>query len=85
MKLLYKFEAEGVWFSRNGAKAYRRGEKPRFLWPDNIKLTPTVAHHIARRKKLDDRAPGGRFENYTRELVMFYRHNAEASHRTENR
>lgn len=64
MKLLYKFQAEGVWFSKNGTAAYRRGEKPRFLWPDGASLKMTEPHHIARE------IGAGR---YTRELVQFYR------------
>jgi hypothetical protein len=69
MRLLYNFHAEGVYFSRNGAKAYKRGEKPRFMWPNNANLVPTVAHHIAR-KHTHGRSPGG--FDYSRELVMFY-------------
>lgn len=64
MKLLYDFKAEGVWFSKNGAKAYRRGEKPRFLWPDNADLVPTVSHHVATLMRSND---------YSRNLVMFYK------------
>ncbi len=70
MRLLYDFQAEGVFFSHNGAKAYRRGEKPKFMWPEDAILTPTVAHHIAR-KHTHGRSPGG--YDYSRELLMFYK------------
>jgi hypothetical protein len=63
MRLIYKFEADGVWFSKNGESAYKRGEKPEFLWPDNATLEETCVHHIARKRGRD----------YSRELVMFYR------------
>lgn len=65
MRLLYTFRHEGVWFSRNGEKAYQRGEKPRFLWPADADLTPTVPHHIARQ--------GSERYRFSRELVMFYK------------
>jgi len=64
MKLLYKFQAEGIWFSKNGTLAYKRGEKPQSLWPEAASLVPTDTHHIAR-----NRGCG----NYSRELVMFYK------------
>lgn len=64
MRLLYKHEHEGVWFSANGHRAYMRGEKPGFMWGTGKKLVPTVVHHIAREYG------NGKF---TRELKMFYR------------
>lgn len=71
MRLLYKHEHHGVWFSENGHKAYLRGEKPRFMWPENVELIPTCEHHIARQHPGAARmAPE---KAYTRELVMFYR------------
>lgn len=69
MKNLYKFEAEGVWFSKNGTKAYKRGEKPLFLFKDKTGLIPTIPHHIAR----EYQCRGKLGMNFTRELVMFYK------------
>lgn len=34
MRLLYKFEVNGIWFSKNGTKAYMRGAAP-FDWASN--------------------------------------------------
>jgi hypothetical protein len=65
MRLIYKDEHEGVWFSKNGHLAYMRGEKPGFLYHGEKNLQPVCVHHIARPW------PNGR--GYSRELVMFYR------------
>ena len=65
MRLLYEHCHEGVWFSRNGNRAYLKGERPRFMFPDDANVEPTVKHHIAR--KISDR------QGYSREYVMFYR------------
>lgn len=70
MKPLYKHEHEGLWFSRNGHRAYMLGEKPKSLWPTGTPIEPTVAHHIEIRD--------GRFQ-CRRKLVMFYRRVAESS------
>ena len=70
MKPLYKHEHEGLWFSRNGHRAYMLGEKPKSLWLDGTPIEPTVAHHIEIRD--------GRFQ-CRRKLVMFYRRVAESS------
>ena len=64
MKLLYIHQHEGFWFSKNGHKAYLRGERPGFMFEPGDRLEPTINHHIARLR-------GG--SDYTRELVMFYR------------
>lgn len=63
MRLLYKFQARGVYFSKNGAKAFQRGEMPSVLIAEADRGRATGNHHIARR-----RGDG----SYTRELVMFY-------------
>jgi len=64
MRLIYKFRAEGVWFSKRGGKAYLRGEKPKFLWSNDVDLEETGKHHIATRRG---------HNQYSRPLVMFYR------------
>lgn len=64
MKPLYKHEHDGVWFSRNGHRAYLLGEKPKQMWPPDAILEPTVAHHVEIRS--------GGF-SVRRKLVMFYR------------
>lgn len=45
---LSKHKHEGVWFSKNGHRAYMRGEKPWWLWPlqDRSRLVKTCPHHI---------------------------------------
>jgi len=48
MSVLYIHEHEGVWFSKNGHRAYLAGEKPRFMWPAEAKLERTADHHIQR-------------------------------------
>jgi hypothetical protein len=64
MRLIFKHEHEGVFFSHNGHRAFLRGEKPGFMFQKENKLVPVCVHHIAR--------PYGE-NKYTRELVMFYR------------
>ena len=67
MRLIYAHKHEGIWFSRNGHRAYMRGEKPLILWPEDAhhELVPTVAHHISRKTGSGD-------YGYTRKLVMFF-------------
>lgn len=60
--LLWRYFHEGIWFSKNGHKAYIRGEKPLLLWDDDTILEPTIKHHIAHQRPC-----------YTMEFVMFYR------------
>jgi hypothetical protein len=64
MRLIYRHEHQGIWFSHNGHRAYEKGERPLCLlvheWCD---WEETAKHHIARRRGTE----------YTRELVMFYR------------
>jgi len=70
MKPLYKNYHEGYWFSKNGHKAYMRGEKPLFLWTaDKDDLEETVAHHIEEHPVDGPRS----VRMVTRSLVMFYR------------
>jgi hypothetical protein len=67
MRLIYKHQHEGVWFSRNGQRAYLRGEKPAQLWRVPVdQLEATAKHHITR--TYANGVPSGQ-----RELVMFYR------------
>lgn len=68
MKPLYKFEADGVWFSKNGRKAFLRGEKPKFMWPEGTDIIPTGPHHIETFRKV-----GNQRAFCARKLVMFYR------------
>lgn len=68
MRLIYKHEHEGIWFSNNGHTAYMRGERPARLLPEGHGWEPTIQHHIARKRTF----PRGDVQ-YTRELVMFYR------------
>lgn len=66
MKLLPAYTQYGnVFFSKNGARAYRRGERPACMLKTTEGMAGTCPHHIARCK------PGVRVD-YTRELVMFY-------------
>jgi len=67
VRLIYKHKHEDVWFSHNGDRAYLRGEKPIFMWPEGVQLEPTALHHISRNVVSHD--PHG----FTRSLVMFYR------------
>jgi hypothetical protein len=69
MRLIYKDKHEGKWFSHNGHLAYLAGERPDCLLPPGHGWEPTTMHHIARLKGKDD---------YSRELVMFYRNPNEA-------
>ena len=61
MRLIYKHQHEGIWFSHRGHAAYERGEKPEFMWPEGSEIEQTEIHHIAK-------AP-----QYKRKLVMFFR------------
>lgn len=67
MRLLYIHQHENVWMSENGHRAYLRGERPCCLLADKTGWSSTCTHHIARLKP-------GIVRDYTRELVMFYRH-----------
>ena len=64
MRLIYKHEHEGVWFSKNWHKAYIRGERPACLLGEGKTVEATVPHHIARQRARGD---------YSREYVVFYR------------
>lgn len=64
MKLLYKNQSEGTWFSKHGWEAFNRGEKPAWMWPVRSDVEPTYPHHVARLRERN---------NYGRWLVMFYR------------
>ena len=63
MRLVYKYQHEGVWFSKNGHRAYLRGERPGFMWGTGKRLEPVCVHHIAQ-----ECSPG----KFTRQLKMFY-------------
>lgn len=63
---LSTFWREGYGFSQNGERAYLRGEKPKFLFPPNINLIPTIPHHITCKYAY---GPNG----FKRSLTMFYR------------
>jgi hypothetical protein len=75
MRLRLKFKAEEIWFSKNGAAAYRRGERPKFMFPEGAEIEPTITHHIQRKMKPGHRRRGG--YEYTFEFVMFYKHNSQ--------
>lgn len=67
MRLLPAYtQHDGIWMSKNGHRAFLRGERPGCLIADKAGWVETCPHHIARLK------PGIR-RDYTRELVMFYR------------
>ena len=64
MKQLYGARIfNGVGFSKNGKKAFLRGEKPRCMWNDGGILQETTFHHIEI----------GQPPNVKRKLVMFYK------------
>lgn len=65
MRNIYKFYREGLWFSRNGKKAYLKGERPLRLWESHEGLVPTIAHHIA--------VQVGASNQFKKSLVMFYK------------
>jgi len=66
VRLLPSYHAhDGIWMSKNGHLAYSKGERPACLIEDKKGWLETVEHHIARRI--------GKSQEYTRELVMFYK------------
>jgi hypothetical protein len=63
MRLIYKHQHEGIWYSHNGHEAYLKGERPLILWDKKEHIVFTHQHHIARKLTT----------GYTREFVMFYK------------
>ena len=66
-RLLMKNQLAGVYLSENGWRAAKRGELPACLIEDIKQWEPTIPHHIQRPLRTIIK------NNYSRELVMFYR------------